>query len=155
MQRCCWLALVQDTLYVYHTVPLHNFDGETGLTSTIPKLTWFKSKAVATQLNAAGREMAAQLGLGLLDMEQMCASMTPSQYLRDEKHPNEAVIAESLNVLLNMVEQWYAGKAGQVAAGGGGGGIGKVGVNVVDNVEKGGRVRSRRMHAAAEAEAIA
>jgi hypothetical protein len=68
---------------------------------------------LATQLNAAGREVAQRLGLGVLDLEMMVASKTPSQYLRDEKHPNEVVILESLNVLLNMVEQAFAVKAGE------------------------------------------
>jgi hypothetical protein len=74
---------------------------------------------LATQLNAAGREVAQRLGLGLLDLELMLASKTPSQYLRDEKHPNEMVVLESLNVLLNMVEQAFAVKAGERPASGG------------------------------------
>jgi hypothetical protein len=109
-------ARPQDTLLVYHTAPIHDFDGRTGLTAEVPKLHWYKSKVLASQLNAAGREVARRLGLGVLDMETMLASKTPSQYLRDEKHPNEVVILESLNVLLNMVEQSLGAKAAKEAA---------------------------------------
>ena len=53
----------------------------------------------------AGREVAHQLGMCVLDAASMAAGLTVEQRLSDDSHPSGMVWEEMLNVLLNMWEQ--------------------------------------------------
>lgn len=59
------------------------------------------------QLNAAGKLVAEQEGLFVIDLEHMTSHLSPHLYLRDKHHPRTPVLLELYNLVLN-VWRWNA-----------------------------------------------
>jgi len=80
-------------------------------------------RAFVTQLNAAGRVLAAQKGLLLVDTEIMTQAFHNFTYLEDWHHPTKEVQLEIANIYLNLLDQLPLNPAqnphGSCTAGGG------------------------------------
>jgi hypothetical protein len=55
------------------------------------------------QVNAAGKTVAQQMGLEVVDVAQIVEGIgDPSQYLADKHHPKPEIMLEVLNIMLNI-----------------------------------------------------
>ena len=81
-------------MIVYHTSALPQFAG----------YGWAKlgTRLWTEQLNREGMRVAEELGLFSVDVAAMTSHLDPPLYLRDGLHPQPYVLADVLNVVLNM-----------------------------------------------------
>jgi len=101
-----WAQLTRDTfpegtMIAFHTMPLIHEDRKTGNLHTAVQ----GKRSYIVQLNAAGRQVARQQGMFLVDVADMVMENVPLRYLRDGEHPNKEVNGEALNVYLNLLHQ--------------------------------------------------
>ncbi len=57
------------------------------------------------RLPRTAAQVAASLGLPLIDFERMSAGLGAEHYLQDNHHPSDRFLLEGLNLVLNTYEQ--------------------------------------------------
>eukprot|EP00955_Chlamydomonas_euryale_P066955 359702-Chlamydomonas_euryale.AAC.3 len=90
----------QDTVLAWHTISI----GKVAASGAMEHLTLGK-KSFIVQLNAAGRALAAELGLLLVDYEAVTLGFHDSRYLMDSHHPTDKVSLEVMNLYLALLAQ--------------------------------------------------
>eukprot|EP00798_Chlamydomonas_sp_ICE-L_P031048 gene31048-7141_t len=94
-------AAAKTPLFIYHPIMLPKYDPLTGFMEK----TYLGRRVFVEQLNAAGAHVAHQMGVEVLDYEQMGRRFMEGQaYLTDLIHPRREVGLELANIYLNYAE---------------------------------------------------
>ncbi|KAG1661643.1 hypothetical protein FOA52_007524 [Chlamydomonas sp. UWO 241] len=93
-------SLFPNSVIGWHTISI----GEVQKDGSMRHFTLGK-KSFIVQLNAAGRAVAQQLGLVLIDYEAITAGFHDNRYLMDQHHPTDKIQMEVASVYLDLLNQ--------------------------------------------------
>ena len=100
-----------NSLVVFHTSAMVRHETEHG--KTIDGHRGWINRMFVSQLNAAGRYVAQQLKIPMVDWEVMTRGMSPTQYLFDDVHPSDWFLFEAYNILLNILADYKKKRDGE------------------------------------------